>query len=274
MRGKASAVRNIVLHHGITPACAGKRKKKSGKKDTSRDHPRVCGEKVKDAIAPTALAGSPPRVRGKDRKLLHNLFGQGITPACAGKRLERWALNGASWDHPRVCGEKGALQLLGKKVLGSPPRVRGKAVVWLLTTSKLRITPACAGKRSAHTPHPVLTRDHPRVCGEKRAGLAGERSGLGSPPRVRGKEFHRSLSSVRSGITPACAGKSPKGQNISCKSWDHPRVCGEKPVQVEALTPQQGSPPRVRGKASTITFEKGFQRITPACAGKSHVGGV
>ena len=50
---------------------------------------------------------------------------------------------------------------------------------------------------------------------------------------------------------------------------DHPRVCGEKNLTVEAGGSITGSPPRVRGKASKSANITGGSRITPACAGKS-----
>ena len=70
-----------------------------------------------------------------------------------------------------MCGEKPLeLHIYGLK-LGSPPRVRGKVDNQLTASSDTRITPACAGKR----PHTVCVeqgrRDHPRVCGEKIAGV-------------------------------------------------------------------------------------------------------
>ena len=58
------------------------------------DHPRVCGEKLD--VVPLACrgGGSPPRVRGKVKAVIVVGTAEGITPACAGKRL------------PLVCGVK------------------------------------------------------------------------------------------------------------------------------------------------------------------------
>ena len=50
---------------GITPACAGKRPIKQLSDIEWQDHPRVCGEKVRDFAALVKKDGSPPRVRGK-----------------------------------------------------------------------------------------------------------------------------------------------------------------------------------------------------------------
>ena len=72
----------------------------------------------------------------------------------------------------------------------------------------MRITPACAGKRYRCSCTGSTSQDHPRVCGEKLflAHLALLK--LGSPPRVRGKDMKHTAAIYRSGITPACAGKS------------------------------------------------------------------
>ena len=52
-----------------------------------------------------------------------------ITPACAGKSDQIGAAALGGEDHPRLCGEK--LEYLEQlhRSLGSPPLVRGKALV-------------------------------------------------------------------------------------------------------------------------------------------------
>ena len=92
--------------------------------------------------------------------------------------------------------------------MGSPPRVRGKGIINILVSKPLRITPACAGKRDVYFAYLFEVWDHPRVCGEKSLKGYIEHTGLGSPPRVRGKaQAEQPLPHV-AGITPACAGKS------------------------------------------------------------------
>ena len=118
-------------------------------------------------------------------------------------------------------------------------------------------------------PNEGQSRDHPRVCGEKRELLQGVKAQKGSPPRVRGKVMYLPPKTSSSGITPACAGKRGK---IKCKKlaqWDHPRVCGEKTGCCRKAIRSRGSPPRVRGKAPQDIDHAQRIRITPACAGKS-----
>ena len=208
-------------------------------------------------------------MRGKVPKRSAPAGAAGITPACAGKRI--WFLDNSilARDHPRVCGEKLSDLPPQKSTLGSPPRVRGKGNFHVVTHTEVGITPACAGK-SYHTRHMfVIIRDHPRVCGEKKKGGSPEKSGLGSPPRVRGKDSESGSQAGTNGITPACAGKSLGRLPDETEPGDHPRVCGEKTAVCHDHASEVGSPPRVRGKARNnfdLEFEIG---ITPACAGKS-----
>ena len=50
----------------VSPAYARKRAAANFHLGTTRDHPRVCGEKFFAAYGAMPLSGSPPRMRGKD----------------------------------------------------------------------------------------------------------------------------------------------------------------------------------------------------------------
>ena len=151
---------------------------------------------------------SPPRVRGK--VWLHQKPGRvpGITPAYAGKSPPAKRKNPAIWDHPRVCGEKLYWHQLRCTGAGSPPRMRGKGVQPCDERVRVRITPACAGKRLLRQLRHITSRDHPRVCGEKPGGRLRELVYPGSPPRMRGKGVQPRNKRVAMRITPAYAGKS------------------------------------------------------------------
>ena len=133
----------------ITPAYAGKREMPPTGAARTRDHPRVCGEKVVCLIPMCHCMGSPPRVRGKARFRLHCPRGAAITPACAGKSKLLIVHGQQLRDHPRVCGEKDAAFPAFSTYWGSPPRVRGKVCTVPLRPLGVGITPACAGKRAA-----------------------------------------------------------------------------------------------------------------------------
>ena len=111
---------------------------------------------------------------------------------------------------------------------GSPPRVRGKAILFASVYRAIGITPACAGKRNSGNLCLTITGDHPRVCGEKKSVNHAEIVAWGSPPRVRGKDDYMLLLRDAFRITPACAGKRRCTGRCNSRFWDHPRVCGEK----------------------------------------------
>ena len=50
----------------------------------------------------------------------------GITPAYAGKRPPDTERGRATWDHPRLCGEKAKYGISEDELKGSPPPMRGK----------------------------------------------------------------------------------------------------------------------------------------------------
>ena len=49
-------------------------------------------------------------------------------------------------DHPRLCGEKQRYELGCKAAEGSPPPMRGKALLAVSSAKVIGITPAYAGK--------------------------------------------------------------------------------------------------------------------------------
>ena len=153
---------------GITPAYAGKRRCKAAFCAWFWDHPRMCGEKLAFSAVRVREMGSPPRMRGKGATGRVECFGQGITPAYAGKRRGSCRRMHRIWDHPRVCGEKQCCRFRDSLRSGSPPRMRGKVAMFCCAVGAHRITPAYAGKRlkrSRSTVSPVaIVPLFPSVC--------------------------------------------------------------------------------------------------------------
>ena len=151
------------------------------------DHPRVGGEKLDSYVLPALFLGSPPRGRGKALLTECRHFFIGITPAWAGKSMEKLQKLHGRGDHPRVGGEKQRMPVKTDKRMGSPPRGRGKDDEHDDLDELLGITPAWAGKRlkrshrsgifiSGPIPfHSVLHR--PAGSGGSRAGRDGSLAG-------------------------------------------------------------------------------------------------
>ena len=106
-----------------------------------------------------------------------------------------------------MCGEKFNLKEMSKTLLGSPPRMRGKAREVLLHPEAVGITPAYAGKRIKLRKRHSICGDHPCVCGEKIEMPYELLLKEGSPPRMRGKARSRCFVVEVMRITPAYAGK-------------------------------------------------------------------
>ena len=173
------------------------------------------GEKLKQRMCSTAIAGSPPRGRGKDKLNVREDFAPGITPAWAGKRPGSDQRPALPQDHPRVGGEKVLAGFFPDFWQGSPPRGRGKAYRLLAETPGTRITPAWAGKSQQAPDVFRLAGDHPRVGGEKQNKVLSKSPMPGSPPRGRGKEQVCCCETNRNRITPAWAGKRLKRSHRS-----------------------------------------------------------
>ena len=134
-------------------------------------------------------------------------------------------------------------------ILGSSPRVRGTVGEELAIDEANGIIPACAGNR---------------------LGVQGaEDIDEGSSPRVRGTGRGTSGRRRDGGIIPACAGNSFARPAYCCRTWDHPRVCGEQPLATSMSGHGSGSSPRVRGTGIRQHQRRGYGRIIPACAGNS-----
>ena len=86
--------------------------------------------------------------------------------------------------------------------------MRGKVVNSKVGLCGNGITPAYAGKRRGLNEFYSVSKDHPRLCGEKSLGNKNARERQGSPPPMRGKEKSLARPYSENRITPAYAGKS------------------------------------------------------------------
>ena len=85
MRGKGYAAKPQDVNQRITPAYAGKSVLGDPRCHSSRDHPRLCGEKFSIRSTKSNCPGSPPPMRGKVKYHGKGLYLHRITPAYAGK---------------------------------------------------------------------------------------------------------------------------------------------------------------------------------------------
>ena len=161
-------------------------------------------------------------------------------------------------------GEKVSSFALAFDHRGSPPHGRGKGCTLLNGQRSDRITPAWAGKSWPQWRRRCPEWDHPRVGGEKPAGRFLLRLDTGSPPHGRGKGDFHIVTHTKVGITPAWAGKRFPARMQKKRKQDHPRVGGEKRTPDTPLSDTEGSPPRRRGKVTSVDDIIRAAGITPA----------
>ena len=146
MRGKVLRWLFFPRIRRITPAYAGKRTHTIQPMHRWKDHPRLCGEKLKKRLNVCVSKGSPPPMRGKELGYVGKTDTYRITPAYAGKSPNFLMNRQKLEDHPRLCGEKELSSVALSPHKGSPPPMRGKGLAYSELFVPVRITPAYAGK--------------------------------------------------------------------------------------------------------------------------------
>ena len=168
-----------------------------------------------------------------------------------------------------MCGEHYGDSDFVNELEGSSPHVRGARFIKSATQDAVGIIPACAGSTPQMTHSISITWDHPRMCGEHIVKHVRPCSKRGSSPHVRGARIPSQRQGRLSGIIPACAGSTNRGNRYRPQDRDHPRMCGEHcpiglPCGVFA-----GSSPHVRGALCGAEKRAANRGIIPACAGST-----
>ena len=279
-----------VLFHGIIPAYAGSTHGGASRplgdigssprmrgaptttrcrRESTKDHPRVCGEHIDTGTEAYYFPGSSPRMRGALRRQHVQVEPVGIIPAYAGSTPCSPGTAGAARDHPRVCGEHRLGCVPAAPPTGSSPRMRGAHVHVCMHLAGAGIIPAYAGSTVWSATRRSSAWDHPRVCGEHCGELTLVERVLGSSPRMRGALSSAGSVAVVAGIIPAYAGSTAWRLHVLRQRWDHPRVCGEHWTVDLGDVPAIGSSPRMRGALQPCCKRQGWDGIIPAYAGST-----
>ena len=144
--------------------------------------------------------------------------------------------------------------------------VRGRA-------DRTGIIPAHAGNTDSVSSPMREAWDHPRACGEHLLMMSASCFRQGSSPRMRGTPVHRVIKFAERGIIPAHAGNTPCATSLTCETRDHPRACGEHPVQNSTAFANGGSSTRMRGTRINPRAITKLRGIIPAHAGNTFKDG-
>ena len=147
--------------------------------------------------------------------------------------------------------------------------MRGTHIWSARTDFPRRIIPAYAGNTYLVGQDRFSTSDHPRVCGEHKSARSKPRPCSGSSPRMRGTRNMWCALYGENRIIPAYAGNTQNRNTQYSLCPDHPRVCGEHPHEVRALSEVAGSSPRMRGTRLARQSRPESSRIIPAYAGNT-----
>ena len=271
MRGTRSKRIRIGGPPGIIPAYAGNTRRRSARRRSTRDHPRVCGEHCTSRGVMRGSSGSSPRMRGTLASACVRFLVNGIIPAYAGNTHHSALCLPLVEDHPRVCGEHLTKRSPNCKLKGSSPRMRGTRVAKIRILRSEGIIPAYAGNTCTTRSPPQKRWDHPRVCGEHYGDSDFVDELEGSSPRMRGTLKGGTSYDCCTGIIPAYAGNTIPRKTAAVETWDHPRVCGEHHLVNSCAEHSEGSSPRMRGTRAICIIFIGSTGIIPAYAGNTIV---
>ena len=150
MRGKHFLIVDPCAGDGNIPAYAGKTLQLQPDQVILEEHPRVCGENSRRPAPCGTFIGTSPRMRGK------RFTASG--PGCGGGNI------------PAYAGKTFSSRVQQNHYQGTSPRMRGKLALFQKLVKRVRNIPAYAGKTCLTYRKTQLPPEHPRVCGENRAG--------------------------------------------------------------------------------------------------------
>ena len=150
-------------------------------------------------------------------------------------------------NYPRRCGEHVRNILGNVTTKGSSPRVRGTYPSRSRPGFHAGLIPAGAGNMQRVTQQQLITRGHPRGCGEHYQPAGVVHADEGSSPRVRGTWVFPTRRRRAWGLIPAGAGNIVVMASSCACVGAHPRGCGEHVASSSAGQYISGSSPQVRG---------------------------
>mgnify|MGYP007032566769 CR=1 FL=1 len=193
---------------GNTPTHVGKTEGTCWRATGKQKHPHACGEDSSSSGAVLHQRETPPRMWGRRPRCPQHPRQRRNTPTHVGKTVTVMKAAIQSRKHPHACGEDGAEVEIDTTPWETPPRMWGRLLLLLQTTSGRGNTPTHVGKTINSKCPPVLTQKHPHACGEDPVmpGLAS--AGLETPPRMWGRPAAERELYGAIGNTPTHVGKT------------------------------------------------------------------
>ena len=212
--------------------------------------------------------GLSPRLRG-NRHLEHRPISQeGSIPAPAGEPGASTRSRKSKRVYPRACGGTTIRLVLGIRLDGLSPRLRGNRLERKPGLQPGRSIPAPAGEPAAGPRGRSLIAVYPRACGGTRPKASCRSKSSGLSPRLRGNPHQDSVAGPLRGSIPAPAGEPGRSGTRHSPSGVYPRACGGTLLLGVPRTSVVGLSPRLRGNRSESGAGGGKNRSIPAPAGE------
>ena len=270
-RGKHGLLVHAGHVRGLIPAHAGKTIFCALFFGRIRAHPRSRGENSAHIRRLRRRRGSSPLTRGKLDELGVIAAHAGLIPAHAGKTTQDAYTALCKRAHPRSRGENRTRGIEVPGFQGSSPLTRGKLGPAHVGVGSKGLIPAHAGK-THEVSHPTWDPwAHPRSRGENNSLIGSLRHDKGSSPLTRGKRPQIHTASLRRGLIPAHAGKTPPRRTPSRLTGAHPRSRGENTLIRADDKTFKGSSPLTRGKRNEHLQALRRSGLIPAHAGKTRL---
>ena len=231
------------------PACAGNALSTASQMAWCTVHPRMRGERRTHKTNTLNIDGSSPHARGTLSRMGAKPGERRFIPACAGNARSRQPGIWRSSVHPRMRGERYVNFDCELAARGSSPHARGTRCIRRPARGAGRFIPACAGN--------AIRAVEPRV------------NPYGSSPHARGTHRYIGIPSTRYRFIPACAGNALSTASQMAWCTVHPRMRGERFVNVCRSPAARGSSPHARGTPEYNPKNRAWSRFIPACAGNA-----
>ena len=166
------------------------------------------GEELPYAAHTTARRELPPHARRRVLAAWGFAFPQGITSACAEKRVSASKVPAILGNYLRMRGEEWSQSTTPRHQLELPPHARRRGLECCEHVIDDGITSACAEKSGLHPQTCEVIGNYLRMRGEELRLLSRFPIPLELPPHARRRVTHSELGGYRPGITSACAEKS------------------------------------------------------------------
>ena len=151
----------------------------------------------------------PPHARRREIRFPDFSAAVGITSACAEKRPGGCRSRRCFRNYLRMRGEEGGILDFDRLRLELPPHARRRVTCLRCLCSVAGITSACAEKSAPNFPYEPAPWNYLRMRGEEPGVLPASLPSAELPPHARRRGSETNIRRGYSGITSACAEKSP-----------------------------------------------------------------